>query len=141
MTDGHVGFSGTREGMTYNQLITVEDLLWDLNIQKVHHGDCLGADADFHRLARIQGLYVIGHPPVKDKLRAYCEFDEIRVAKNYLERDRDIVDESAWIIVTPRGFEEEKKSGTWYTARYAYSQSKSVAVVWPDGNRAAFIPK
>ncbi len=130
----HVGFSGTRVGMTTEQITTVDRLLDDdLTTQFAHHGDCIGADDHFHRLARQQGLKVIGHPPLNDALRAFCEFDECREPKPYLERDKDIVDESDWVIFTPGTFSEILRSGTWATIRYARKKNKAGFIVWPDG--------
>ena len=130
----HVGFSGTRMGMTVDQAVTVEGLLTDnLDTGSAHHGDCIGADADFHRLIRSKGLYVIGHPPLNNGLRAFCDFDECREPKPYLERDRDIIDESDWAIFTPGTFREILRSGTWATIRYARKKNMNGFIVWPDG--------
>lgn len=29
--------------------------------------------------------------------------------------------------------EEEQKTGTWYTIRYARKQNKQIVIFWPDG--------
>jgi hypothetical protein len=130
----HVGFSGTRAGMTSSQIYKVDSLLDDDIITQIaHHGDCIGADEDFHKLAILQGLYIIGHPPLKEKLRANCQFDELRDPKGYVERDHDIVDESDWLIFTPLKYIEILRSGTWATIRYAKKKNKQGFIVWPDG--------
>jgi hypothetical protein len=132
--NSHVGFSGSRAGMTEEQKYRVESFLdQDFTKMSAHHGDCIGADVDFHKIVRRQGLYVIGHPPIKDALRAFCEFDEIREPKDYLKRDLDIVSESDWMIFTPSGFEEILRSGTWTTIRYTRKAKKDGFIVFPDG--------
>lgn len=130
----HVGFSGTRVGMSKQQIDKVDFLLAnDITTQVAHSGSCVGADEDFNKLATMQGLYTIGHPPNKDKFRAYSKFDEVREPKDYLERDHDIVDESDWLIFTPLDFIEILRSGTWATVRYAKKRNKEGFIVWPNG--------
>ncbi len=53
-------------------------------------------------------------------------------AKEYLERDRDIVDATEALFATPDG-PERAKSGTWYTVRYAVKTGKPVYICYPDG--------
>lgn len=130
-----VGFTGTREGMTTDQIITVDGILSDdLIIRWAHHGDCVGADADFHRIAKLQGLFTKGHPPTDPKLRAYCDFDEIADPRPYLLRNGDIVTETDFLIATPKEMTEQKKGGTWWTVRCARSEGKPIMIVWPDGS-------
>lgn len=128
-----VGFTGTRHGMTDAQVDTVNAFLSNKEIKCVHHGDCVGADTDFHGLATDSGLTVVIHPPEDDRLRAWNRSDDIREPKPYLARNRDIVDESDFLIATPETSREEPKGGTWYTIRYARAK-KPVLVVWPDGD-------
>lgn len=97
------------------------------------HGDCVGADADFHLILEDYGLTIIGHPPVKEEHRAFCTFNETLEPKDYLVRDRDIVDKSDLMIICPRTFKEEQRSGTWFTARYARKTGKHGLIFWPDG--------
>lgn len=120
--------------MTSEQIWTIDKLLQDDMItMTAHHGDCVGADADFHRLSRLNGLLVVGHPPIKNDLRAFCDFDEIREPKEPLDRNHDIVDESDWMIFTPSGFKEVLRSGTWATIRYTRKVERAGWIVWPDG--------
>ncbi|HMG12582.1 MAG TPA: hypothetical protein VK571_05385 [Gemmatimonadaceae bacterium] len=76
----HIGFTGTRFGMTDNQHSEVAFLLamlggFDILITS-HHGDCIGSDAEFHELARRCGALVEVHPgPANDVARQAGCFD------------------------------------------------------------------
>lgn len=129
-----IGFTGTQLGMTTEQIVAVDILLFDdLIAEWVHHGDCIGADADFHRLAKLSGLKTHGHPPINPNKRAWCDFDEIEEEKEYLDRNKDIVDAVDFMIACPKEFREQLRSGTWSTIRYARIQRKPGVIVWPDG--------
>lgn len=127
-----LGFTGTRHGMTPEQIKAV-DFITMFDFDEVHHGDCVGADTDMHRIARANGQRVVGHPPSDPKLRAFNECDELRPEKPYLDRNHDIVDEADAVIATPGETTEVLRSGTWSTIRYAKEQKKPLAIVWPDG--------
>jgi hypothetical protein len=132
-----VGFTGTRDGMTADQAGTVMAILDDHKIVEAHHGDCVGADADFDGLCRRQGVLVIVHPPSESKLRAYCESAVKMFEQPYLTRNRAIVDVCDLLIATPKDKAYRpngRPSGTWYTIQYARSKGKKVVIVWPDGS-------
>lgn len=130
-----VGFTGTRRGMTAAQLTAVAGLLDTLKPVAAHHGDCLGADADFHRLCVSRQIPVVIHPPANAGWRAFCHGHLVKVlpAKDYLERNRDIVAAGDVLIATPAG-PEMLRSGTWSTVRYAKKNGRPVFLVLPDGN-------
>jgi hypothetical protein len=108
-------------------------------LDEAHHGDCVGADERFHGLAfEVGGVGCrrVGHPPSDESLRAFCECDESREPKPYLERNRDIVDETDVLIAAPKQAEmpfSVRGQGTWSTVLYAVKQGKPVYVVLPDG--------
>src|SRR5947207_2045291 len=96
-----VGFTGTREGMTCEQYKATCKLYYDLQpIASVHNCDCVGADEQFHGIAYYSRR--IGHPPIDERFRAFCDFDESRERKECLERNRDIVDECDVLIAAPK---------------------------------------
>lgn len=130
----HIGFTGTRKGMTVPQIVVISQLLYPIGWIDitVHHGDCVGADARMHVIAKTLGLDVVIHPPDKDDMRAFCESPNQREPLPYLERDRNIVDASEMLIATPKG-PPEKGSGTWYTTKYALDKGKDVHIVMPSG--------
>lgn len=127
-----IGFSGTREGMTRSQLKTLRRLLAGVQNVRIHHGDCVGADHQAHLLAREHQHDVVVHPPSSKSLRAYCLSDETREPKPYLQRNRDIVDESSVLIATP-ATRERARSGTWSTVAYAEKVGKPVLIIMPSG--------
>jgi hypothetical protein len=127
-----VGFTGTSNGMTEQQKHVVARLLRYSPIE-LHHGDCVGADADAHAIAEHQGLRIIGHPPVKFTKRAWCRFHEKREPKPYLVRNHDIVDETDVLIACPNSTVEIIRSGTWATIRYARRIGRIILIVYPDG--------
>lgn len=120
----HIGFTGTRNGMTQRQKDEVEAILSDEVETKVHHGDCVGADAEVDELAEMIGVGpCIIHPPTDSKARAWCHSDTILQPRPYLQRNRSIVDQTIFLIAAPSG-PEKVRSGTWSTIRYAKSKGR-----------------
>jgi hypothetical protein len=104
----------------------------------VRHGDCIGADADFHAIAVALGLPVAVHPPDNSSKRAFCQGATLVLDPlPYLVRNHAIVDRSDRMIAAPGERKEQLRSGTWATIRYARKQGKPLTVVWPDGTIAA----
>ena len=128
-----IGFTGTQEGMTNKQ----KGMLWEIlalqNPTEFHHGDCIGADAFAHKIAKDLNIRVVGHPPASDVKRAFCRFDEVREPSYYLIRNQHIVDETDLLVATPRGYVEQLRSGTWATIRYARRRVQPIMIIWPDG--------
>lgn len=131
MTNTSVGFSGTRKGMSENQKYAVREVLDGLAALTLHHGDCVGADAEAHEIAVACGFLTVAHPPENPSLRAYCRTDGKMLPLPYLERDRAIVDATYMLIAAPESATPDK-GGTWYTIRYAMSQNKPVIII-PKG--------
>ena len=132
-----IGFTGTQLGMTLEQKDTVRRLLEEMDPTGVAHGDCIGADMEFHHIALQLGKWIRIHPPKKGEKRAHCkEWNEIMPAKEYLDRNKDIVDSVEFLIACPAEEEEQLRSGTWSTVRYARKVGVSVIVVNPDGKVA-----
>jgi len=128
-----IGFTGTRAGMTEAQKKVVARLLEEHKPSEVHHGDCIGADAHFHELAR--DIPRVGHPAsgVGDQ-RAFCQnLSRTYESKPPLERNHDIVNASDFLIATPKESREVLRSGTWATIRYALKANKLVHIILPDG--------
>lgn len=141
-----VGFTGTRKGMTDEQLESLHKWISERReLDEFHHGDCIGADDDAADTIREINMYtdegarikVVCHPPT-DKRRAAFNtyFDEIREPKDYFERNHNIVDETDVLIAAPQDMVEEQRSGTWATVRYARKCGKPIVILWPNAVRA-----
>lgn len=138
-----IGFTGTRHGLVAEQFLSLDWLLYEATrpraggqtvvVHEFHHGDCLGGDAAAAAAARMRDFFVIAHPPVDFRLRAVTPSHEFREAKPYLERNHDIVDETDLLIACPAEYEEQLRSGTWATFRYARRIGRPVVMIWPDG--------
>jgi hypothetical protein len=140
----HIGFTGTQSGMTQRQ----GEVVWWLVRHKqfyAHHGDCVGADAEFHAIVKqVEWCYgVVVHPPTNASKRAFVALDPVRdvvrLEKPYLERNHDIVDESTWLIATPKEDFMVLRSGTWSTVRYARSRLPAPIVGGPLSERKVLI--
>ena len=132
-----LGFTGTQRGQTQRQRATVRGLFTELKVTELHHGDCIGSDAQADLDAKRVGANIVIHPPSDDKKRAFCDYSlpvVSREPKSYLERNRDIVDEGIdGLIATPKEASEVRRSGTWATVRYARSVGRRIWIVFPDG--------
>lgn len=128
-----LGFTGTRQGMTSEQELMVWECLKRWRPTELRHGDCVGADRQAHQLAVREGARTVAHPPVHERWRAHCAADLVLEERDYLRRNRDIVDASAALLAAPASAVELGWSGTWYTIRYARRRNRPVIVVGPDG--------
>ena len=131
-----VGFTGTRHQPTPDAAATLAALLLRLQPVEAHHGDCCGADSLFHRYVATEcdGARRVIHPPTNSSMRAFCAGEaERREPKPYLERNRDIVDETDVLIAMPQTAEETIRSGTWSTVRYARKLGRKIYIINPNG--------
>lgn len=137
------GMSGTRERITGAQLETAFDWVRETTITEFHHGDCVGADEQMHlQIYTFTNAVIYVHPPLDNKLRAYCGPPEDRVIilpeKDYLSRNRDIVRASERMLFLPRTQKMQRRSGTWYTIRYARSLGVPHVIIYPNGCKEVF---
>jgi hypothetical protein len=132
-----IGFTGTREGMTWKQADSLRDCLQTLKADALHHGDCFGADMEAHLIAEALGIETVVHPPNQAIKRAWCRGTEVRNSKPYLDRNQAIVDSCTWLIAAPATDQEERRSGTWATIRYAQRVGKTVMLLerWTGDRR------
>ncbi len=114
-----VGFTGTQLGMSQKQLDELTRILIRLAPCDLHHGDCIGADAEANEIAIGLGIKTGAHPPKNPKKRAYCECNTWFAPKEYIQRNHDIVDICEHLIIAPRTNTQVVRSGTWATYRYA----------------------
>ena len=132
----HIGFTGTRKGMTKEQMVRVKYHFGDAPAERItmHLGDCKGADTEAHALADGLGIKLHGHPPDNPRHRSFLRYDVTEEPLPYLERNHAIVDACNILIATPKEHEEVLRSGTWATIRYAKAQNKPIVIIYPDGN-------
>lgn len=142
-----LGFTGTQRGMTRPQWEALA--LWlDSRADRFfefHHGDCVGADAEFHKwllaYGALEPVTVVIHPPVVSTKRAYVTRAwaakwmtiHVRDERPYLVRNRAIVDETNVLYAAPGEAVEQLRSGTWATVRYARKLKRAIRFFWPDG--------
>jgi len=133
----HIGFTGTQEGMTAFQKERVFELLQYKDFWG-HHGDCIGADAEFDAIARscksFRWMHI--HPCTITKKRAFCTklpYDVVNEPLPPLDRNKVIVTESYCMIATPKEAFMQLRSGTWSTVRFALLQNKPTAIILPNG--------
>lgn len=126
-----VGMTGNRIGMSTEQLIGFEQLLLGLDAKWIHHGDCVGSDADAHDIATDMNILTDIHPPTNRSQRAFKDGTIIRAPMPYLVRNRAIVDSSEALIATPR--EGLRKGDTWYTINYGKKECKPMYIIYPSG--------
>jgi hypothetical protein len=131
-----VSITGTRHGWTVEQQVTVEKILSCLDLEELHQGDCIGVDEQMHNLVRIKypQAKIIIHPPTDPKDRAFTVGDEVWPNKPYLERNHLIVDFCDLLIAVPYERQEQVRSGTWATIRYARQTEHWHVIVFPDGS-------
>jgi hypothetical protein len=131
-----VGFTGTRAGLTEYQRQRIRTILAEAT--EVHHGDCVGGDEQFHRIAIAAGVPVVIHPPTDPKQRAFCRGAvAVMPPEPYLKRNQSIVRAVDMLIGAPKEMKEPKPGrgqGTWSTVRFARKpgQDAFVSVIWPE---------
>ena len=129
-----IGFTGTQTGMTEDQYGSVQVIIQRLKVDEAHHGQCIGADMDFHEIIRQNtDAKIVSHPPIVQTKIGECEADEYRNPQDYLVRNQDIVNECDVLVATPKENNEVLRSGTWATIRRATKAKKPVLIVNPDG--------
>lgn len=136
--------SGTRAGMTAEQKDLFVGLLDEKSAEmQLLHGDCIGADAECHRLARDVGgreLAIHIYPPKNERQRAWCDVGDagelvVHEAGDFLKRDFKMVKAADMVLAFPSGHKELKRgSGTWAVIREARRKRVALIVVYPDGS-------
>jgi hypothetical protein len=116
-----VGFTGTREGMSAVQMSKLRERLMGMPVTSFHHGDCVGADEEAANIAQELGIQTVAYPSNSRGMmyRAFHKSDIVRTPKPFMVRNHDIVLECQFLFVAPRSNEEELRSGTWATWRFA----------------------
>jgi hypothetical protein len=131
-----IGVTGTREGANDQQLRQIGAYMMSLGTEhELHHGDCRGVDVEVAAIARYLGWRIVCHPPKSKEMQGFYGGDEVRGPQGYLQRDRQIVDETELLLVVPLHDEWQPQGGTWYTHDYAVKKNKPVEIFYPNGSR------
>lgn len=140
-----VGLTGTKTGPTDAQVRWFASVLGSGRVERLHHGACIGVDAQMHRLAldhfsNATHQPIVVHPPIdQGRVDPICLLESALVKvlppNGFLLRNRDIVDATQLLIALPDG-PERLRSGTWSTVRYARRLAKPVVICYPDGEVA-----
>ena len=131
-----IGFTGSRNGLNLDQEQQIKLLLNKYDNIIVSHGDCVGADTDFHNLCvnykkenphKIISIHIF--PPNNPVLRAFNQGELCVIAepKPYLERNLNIIKNSSILIGCPTDKNNEVlRSGTWSTIRQARKRNLEI---------------
>lgn len=139
-----LGVTATRNGLTPQQGRVAALILRGTSahpIRELHHGDCVGGDADLDHIASALGVYRVIHPPDNPALRAYClpeDADPYTLGRvleplPYKVRNKRIVHSCWCLLAFPATIREQPYGGTWSTVRYARSRGVPLVLVRPDG--------
>lgn len=138
----HIGFTGTRYGMSTEQRATVDELVSELfGDVTAHHGMCVGADEEFHEICRVRGCRVIGHPGPDWPDGQWCAYTicgEVLDPLPHMKRNAAIVAASQIMIAAPLEDTERNRGGTWATYRMARKALdrgtlRTLYVAWRNG--------
>lgn len=133
----HLAFTGSKDHITLKQLTVLHQTfrsLRDKGYLWMHNGDCITSDFEAAKVwGKLKGKVML-HPPVNSKYRAFFQADIICEPREYIVRDHHMVDLSRRLIATPQTFEEQIRSGTWATIRYARKLRLKITIIYPDGS-------
>lgn len=135
----NISFTGTRQGFNAFQASTLHAYLekYKSHIAKAFHGNCNGADIQFHKLLReVFGRTIwIGIYPsnINNNYEVFKDADWVApFVEPPLIRNQTLVDSGDVLLATPRKRQEELRSGTWHTIRYARLTHHRVEIFWPE---------
>lgn len=138
-----IGFTGNRNGFNQSQAERFERMLRDLKNVKdaygsnyfveFHHGCCKGSDLQAADMFRkwFPDSKIVQHPPVVKSWAVINENDVILPSKPFLDRNFEIATRCDFLVAVPKEREEQLRSGTWATVRYARKLNKPVEILYP----------
>ena len=132
-----LGISGTRCGLSDEARLQFHTFLqnnYNKCFAEVRHGDCKGVDEDIHKICEKKYLNIIIHPPKANSYRAFCNGNTVLEQKDFITRNHDIVDNSSILVAFPETKEEQLRSGTWSTIRYARNKILPIMIIFRDGS-------
>lgn len=142
-----LAFTGTRQGMTTAQRAALPSVLAALP-ERVLHGGADGADTQFHDWICKQpipcGVVIHVYPAGSFSFHHWNGFIKtstfftgrdmiVHPYDDPLARNRLMAQRCDALLATPATAEEENRSGTWATIRYARKAGKLITIIEPDG--------
>lgn len=158
-----LGFTGTRRGMTEQQIHTVIHWIEKFKPDSVVHGCCVGADEQFDKICRERGVPRLGLPgnqehmvmrlaqlqpsrpqPAADSTAGFSPenlaADRIGLTLESpalnLIRNRKIVEMSQIVLSCPKEMSEPlatRAGGTWMATRLSQAMKKQLIIIYPSG--------
>jgi hypothetical protein len=135
-----LAFTGTRKGMTPEQLETLEEVLGAFPLT-ILHGGAFGADTQFHSWLVANRYLSIGqieiYPASEVSRRNWTREPStvlVHPAQAPLVRNQVMVSRCTWLLAAPQEANEKRRSGTWATIRYARAAQKPITIICPDGS-------
>jgi len=129
-----VGFTGTQEGTTNEQFAACTEFFLSEDVSEFHHGACIGADEEIHKLVVIMKSKVYKYPSTVTTKLGKCPGGYLACqAMHPLKRNPLIVDAVDMLLACPKTQYEIRRSGTWATIRYARKVGKPIMIIFPNG--------
>jgi hypothetical protein len=139
-----IGFTGSRYGLTDAQGAALAAVFMVINRAAnwlpdqqltLHHGACVGADAQAARLARLFGWQTVAYPSTLHEYRADTSADTVvHPPAPPLVRNREIAAHSSLVVACPR----RSSTGTWHAIRTAANLDRDVIVIDEGGRVYAY---
>lgn len=127
-----LGFTGTRQHVPEDRLDNLYEAIGCLargGAATLHHGMCFGMDEYGHGYATTHALRTHGWPSNIPGTTAPLRVTTLHTIEKPLVRNRAIVDASDLLIAVPMDpGNEELRSGTWATVRYA--RAKGIPILF-----------
>jgi predicted Rossmann fold nucleotide-binding protein DprA/Smf involved in DNA uptake len=144
-----IGFTGTRQGVTRIQAAKLFSVLRNLSDEEftILHGGAKGADTVCDGYAYTQTFGNIEVYPCTNERYLYWvekgdgKIRAVHSVRKPLDRNRIIAHRCDTLIATPETIEEQVRSGTWSTIRYARIYNKPIILIHHDGSTQREDPK
>jgi hypothetical protein len=129
-------FSGRRDDLSDSQKIMVVNFIRLIKFKCAFHGDCIGADGQFHDLVREnrKKAWIEVYPSPYEAMRAFKEGDLTHEAMKAAERDKYMINQGEILLAAPPT-KQPVKSGTWANISFAETCEtiQKIIVIAPDG--------
>lgn len=133
-------FTGSRQGPTEPQRRAFTAWLATAQPGRMLNGLAIGCDEWALLAAKDHGWELEGYPcNIGSQVSTVAVHMVVSHGKYHqsmppLDRNRLMVGMADRLLAMPAGMEEELRSGTWATIRYARKGQKPITVFWPDGS-------